>query len=80
MPTKLKLPNPSDGRMIAELDEGELAVRLLEAASGTKRPAGATPAQALAIMEGDLQSAVLAMARAALDYFGECIAALQKVN
>lgn len=63
---------------IAEIDEDELAVRLMECSIGLKRPDVATPARQI------LEDARLAfppghtflfdaMARVALEYFRECI-------
>lgn len=59
--------------LVAEIDGDELAVRILEAMMGARRPVGTTAAQALSI--SDPQSVVMARraAEAAARYITECI-------
>jgi len=64
---------------VAEIDEAELAVRLMETAIGYKRPVGQTkPAavildEAMEALGGDSMFRFGLMARRAIDYFRECV-------
>lgn len=59
---------------IAELDQRELQVRIMEAILRMKRPAGVSPEQLLADMEPQDRDASARGAVAALEYFRECVA------
>jgi hypothetical protein len=74
---------------IAEIDQAELAVRLIERGCHMKRPAGTTGAVAweqfeAAADDGRVPAYIvndfLAMARIAIEYFGGCIEAGQRRN
>lgn len=68
------------GRMV-EVNQTELAVRILEAMTGQMRSAGAaTPEQQLFSMPRASADAALRMAEAATTYFEECIAESRMVN
>ncbi len=54
-----------------ELDEGELAVRIVEATGDITRPAGMTPAEIIAGMETANLKPLLRIVRAAVLYFYE---------
>jgi hypothetical protein len=60
-------------KFIAEISEGELAVRMAEAAIGIKRPPGKNVDECLASFPADWGEAFLRAARAAMNYWGECI-------
>jgi hypothetical protein len=62
---------------VTEIDEGELAIRMAEAAIGIKRPPGKTQAEVLASFPADWGAAFSRAARAAMKYWGECIEAWQ---
>ncbi len=74
MTTALKLHS------IAEISEAELAVRMCEASFGMKRPTGATAAQALNGIDDDVRDLWLKAARAAMEYWRECIKQSQRVS
>lgn len=61
--------------LVGEISEAELAVRMIEAVGGYKRPPGLSAA---AILDdrtpADVRAVVLRQARAALAYFAECVA------
>lgn len=72
-------------QFVAQIDEVELAVRLAEIAIDLKRPPGKTAAECIADLEFKAASTgvpeamkvvrdMRAMSRAAILYFGECIA------
>lgn len=70
-------------QFVAEIDEAELTVRIAEIAIGLKRPPGKSAAECLAELEersaaDPVMKPVVAsfgqMARAAVLYFGECVA------
>lgn len=63
---------------IAAIDEGELAIRMAEAAIGMKRPPGKTTAEVLDSFPADWGEAFGRAARAAMLYWGECIDAAQE--
>lgn len=63
---------------VAEIDQRELQVRIMEAILEMKRPEGATAEQALAGMDADSRDASARAAIRALEYFRECIAKGQK--
>lgn len=70
--------------LVAEIDEAELGVRLMEVAIGLKRPASETrPArmilhEAKATLDDDRCFAFDKMARVAIEYFNECIKKAQQ--
>jgi hypothetical protein len=55
------------------IDVAELAIRMCEANYGMRRPPGMTGSQALEAMESDVREGWLRSARAAMDYWTECI-------
>lgn len=74
---------------VAEIDQAELAVRLIERGCHMKRPVGLTGAAAWAQFEqavtaGQVPEYIvrdfMAMAGIAIAYFGECIGRLQPKN
>lgn len=60
-------------KYIAPISEGELAIRMAEAAIGMKRPAGKSVDECLASFPADWGQAFQRAARAAMTYWGECI-------
>ncbi|MET4798054.1 hypothetical protein ABIA96_000611 [Bradyrhizobium sp. LB11.1] len=54
---------------VLTLDEAELCVRMLEAATGEARPAAWTAQEALATVQSDLREQIIACARAATLFF-----------
>lgn len=67
-------------KFITPIEEDELICRMIEAGAGIKRPPGATAKEALARVEtGDLILFKRA-ARAAMDYWRECIEKANTVN
>jgi hypothetical protein len=65
---------------IAEISETELACRMCEASYRLKRPLGTTAEQALSTMEDDSRNGWLRAARAAMEYWRECIEQMQRVS
>lgn len=65
-------------KFIAPIDEGELAIRMAEAAIGIKRPPGKTTAEVLDAFPADWGEAFHRAARAAMEYWRECIEAAQR--
>jgi hypothetical protein len=63
---------------IAAISEAELACRLVEAAARIRRPPGATAEQALASMDEEDRMRWRSAARAAMEYWRECIDAGQE--
>jgi intracellular sulfur oxidation DsrE/DsrF family protein len=63
-------------RMVAEIDERELAIRMCEAASATDRIAGQTLDETFATVPKGFVRA----ARAAMEYWAECIQKMQQPN
>lgn len=63
---------------IAAIDEGELAIRMAEAAIGMKRPPGKTVAECLDSFPADWGEAFGRAARAAMEYWRECLSAAQE--
>lgn len=63
---------------IAVIDEGELAIRMAEAAIGMKRPPGKTVAECLASFPADWGEGFGRAARAAMEYWRECVEAAQE--
>jgi len=57
--------------------EGELCVRMFEAATGESRPAGRTAEEALSTVEPEIRDQIIAQARAAMLYVREEIEKLQ---
>lgn len=60
--------------LVGEVDETELACRMLEAAQSIRRPAGATAAQALDSLDPASRAWIQRQARAAITYMAECLA------
>lgn len=65
---------------IAEIDQRELQLRLIEAMYRVRRPPGPTLTEALAAMDEEDREMSRAGAVAALEYFQECIAKAQRVS
>ncbi len=65
---------------IAEISEGELAIRICEAINHAKRPPGSTAAQVLNAMDNESRDAWRRGARAAMEYWRECIEQSQRVS
>ena len=69
----------ADIERVAEIDEAELLVRMIEAAMGRKRPPGMTALEALSHFRehGDISEKVFdslrQMAEAAMSYVDECV-------
>ena len=63
---------------IAAIDERELALRMAEAAIGIKRNPDWTKDQALAAMPADWGDGFRRAARAAMEYWRECLDAAQQ--
>lgn len=59
--------------LIAEINESELTARMIEAAASLKRPEGLTAEQALGIADDVVVARYRKAARAAMDYWRECI-------
>jgi len=64
---------------IAEISEAELAIRMCEAAINGKRPSGMTAEEALDLL-GEDRDAWRRAARAAMEYWRECIEQSQRVS
>lgn len=63
-------------KLIVEVNEAELACRLLEAWMGLSRPLGLSAEEALSV-DPTAENDTRRMARAALGYFLECVASGQ---
>ena len=59
--------------LAAPVDSGELALRIIEAYHGMKRPPGKTAAECLNNLDEKDRAAALNAAKAAFHYFGECV-------
>jgi len=63
-------------RFVAEIDETELAARVMEAAIGLIRPPGISAAKAMADAarsQPETAASFRKIARVAIAYFGECV-------
>lgn len=67
-------------KYIAAIDEGELAIRMAEAAMGVERPPGLTTAEVLDSFPADWGDAFRCAARAAVNYWQECIGKADRTN
>ena len=76
----MNLAEKVEQKFIAPIDQVELTVRMIEAATGIERPPGATPAQALACMGPEDIEAWTQASTAALLYIRECIGRAQQSN
>lgn len=65
-------------KYISPIDEGELAIRMVEAALRIKRPPGETAAEVLDSFPADWGEAFHRAARAAMLYWQECIEAANR--
>jgi hypothetical protein len=63
----------SRAKYIIEIDEKELAIRMAEAAIEIKRPIGKSVQQCLDSFPADWGEAFLRAAKAAMNYWSECI-------
>jgi hypothetical protein len=59
-------------KFIIELDQKELAVRLLEAAGQMKRPPGKSVQECLDDAPPEIRDQIFRMSQAAMIWFGEC--------
>lgn len=66
-------PRPQRAALIAEIDAKELAVRIVEALTESKRPAGASTADAFDAMDPYVQDAARRAAGVAANYLKECL-------
>lgn len=60
-------------KYVTEISEGELAIRMAEAAIGIKRPPGKSVQECLDSFPADWGEAFHRAARAAMEYWAECI-------
>ena len=60
-------------KYLAEINEGELAIRMAEAAIGIRRPPGKTIQECLDSFPADWGEAFSRAANAAMNYWAECI-------
>jgi len=60
-------------KYIAEISEGELAIRMAEAAIGIRRPSGKSVQECLDSFPADWGEGFLRAAKAAMNYWIECI-------
>ena len=69
-------------RYVAPIHEYELACRIMEAMMRPPqaRPAGFTAAQALSVTDPEMREMALDAARAAMNYWRECITAANSTN
>ena len=67
-------------KFITPISEAELAVRMCEASYRLKRPPGATAEQALDAMDDESRGDWRRAARAAMEYWRECIEQSQRVS
>jgi hypothetical protein len=67
-------------RMIAEISETELAIRICEAGYGMHRPPGMTAEQALDGLDPAVRETMCRSAQAAIQYWRECIESMKQVN
>lgn len=65
--------NMKPSKYLAEIDEGELAIRMAEAALRIKRAPGKNTEETLASFPADWGQAFLDSARAAMEYWKECL-------
>ena len=65
---------------IAEIDEFELTVRMIEAAGKMKRPPGKTAREALGASDSETVGSFRRAARAAMLYWQECVETMNKVS
>ena len=76
------MPTPAQKKLafITEISEAELACRMCEASYQLKRPSHLTAKQALDAMEDDSRNGWRRAARAAIEYWRECIEKGQQVS
>lgn len=65
---------------ITAISEAELACRLFEAAARVKRPVGATAQQALDSLDEEDRTRWRSAARAAMEYWRECIQNMRQTS
>ncbi len=65
--------NKAKAKYVAEISEGELAIRMAEAAIGIKRPPGKSTQECLDSFPADWGEAFLRASKAAMKYWAECI-------
>lgn len=70
----------SHTKYIAPISEAELACRIAEAAVGIKRKPGLSAEEAIATMPHDWGPAFRNAARAAMEYWSECIQDANRTN
>jgi len=69
-----------EARYVAPIDEAELACRIVEAAGNMQRPVGMTAQQALTSMSPEDEGSAKRSARAAMEYWRECIADANRLS
>ena len=69
-----------EARYVSPIDEAELACRIVEAAGNMQRPVWMTARQALASMGPDDEESAKRSARAAMEYWLECIADANRLS
>jgi hypothetical protein len=67
-------------QFITPISEAEMICRMLEAGEEMTRPEGRTAAECLDALEPDTRAMLHRMARAAMDYWCECINTAQATN
>jgi hypothetical protein len=67
-------------KYVTPIEEAELTIRLIEAIGGIRRPPGQSVAAVLAALPDDTRNDYRRGARAAVEYFRECIAAANTVS
>jgi len=65
-------------KLIGQVDPNELAVRLIEAHGGIRRPAGKTARDLLNDMPDEIAATALMQAHAAITYMAECFGKLER--
>jgi len=66
--------------LVAEIDETEMALRIMEAMIGIKRPAGWSRERVVAMTHPGSMIFARAAARAALEYVAECLNGAEPVQ
>jgi len=65
-------------KLIAPIDQAELAVRIAEAIIGVQRPPGTPARKVLACLDPETREMLKTASAAAMEYFKECILAAQE--
>lgn len=78
--TDIATAKKKSAQFIAAIDPAELACRILEASARIKRPLGKTAVQCLADLPEQDCADLMRGATAAMDYWRECISAMQRTS